>query len=133
MEIQGWPSRPRGRRARPRAPLPVFPRSTALPNGLRVRVRLPHGSDRAALRDLHERAGVPLDELALTRLLRVDPRRRCALVATAWVSGAQSVVGFADCDVPPGDELGIVTDPAFGEELPELLGDALLRHTSRVA
>jgi hypothetical protein len=122
-----WPA------SQARPPIPVFPRSTALPNGLRVRVRLPHGSDRGALRDLHERAGIALDELALIRLLRVDPRRRYALVATAWVSGAESVVGFADCDVPPADELGIVTDPAFGEELRELLGDALLRHTSRVA
>src|SRR3954447_8568200 len=117
MEIQGRPGRPRGGGARPLPVLPRVPRSPALPNGLRVRVRLPHGSDRAALRDLHERSGVPLDEVALLRLLRVDTRRRCALVARAWVSGAESVVGFADCDVPPGDELGIVTDPAFGDEL----------------
>jgi len=60
-----------------------------------VRIRLPHGSDRPALRALHERAGVPIDELALTRLLRVDPRERCALIATAWSAGTEAIVGFA--------------------------------------
>ena len=111
----------------------MFLRSTPLPDGRRVRVRLPHGSDRAGLRDLHARTGAAVDELGLTRLLRVDPRRRCALVATAWVAGGERIVGFAACDVPPGDELLIVADPAFGLDLRELLADQLRRRVSRVA
>jgi hypothetical protein len=111
----------------------VFHRSTALPNGMRVRIRLPHGTDRAGLRALHERAGVPLDDLGLTRLLRVDPRRRCALVATAWVSGAETIVGFGACELPLGDGATVVADDAFGTELDELLREALRRRIDRVA
>jgi hypothetical protein len=111
----------------------VFLRSTPLPDGRRVRVRLPHGSDRAGLRDLHTRTGTAVDDLALTRLLRVDPRRRCALVATAWVAGGERVVGFAACDVPQGDDALLLADPAFGDDLRDLLADHLRRRTSRVA
>lgn len=108
-------------------------RSTALPDGTRVRIRLPHGSDRPALRALHERAGVPIDELALTRLLRVDPRERCALIATAWSAGTEAIVGFAAGDLGADEPDTIVLDPRYRGDLAELLTQALDRRAGRVA
>jgi hypothetical protein len=111
----------------------VLDRSTPLPDGTRVRIRLPHGSDRPALRALHERAGVPIDELALTRLLRVDPRERCALIATAWSAGTEAIVGFAAGDLGADEPDTIVLDPRYRGHLAELLAQALDRRAGRVA
>jgi hypothetical protein len=111
----------------------VLDRSTQLPNGMRVRLRLPHGTDRPGLRELHARAGVPIDDVGLTRLLRVDPRRRAAIVATAWVGGRETVAGFAVGDVYAEDPELVVADPAFGIALPRVLGQGLRRRSSRVA
>jgi hypothetical protein len=111
----------------------VLDRSSTLPNGLRVRVRLPHGTDRPGLRALHERAGVAVDDLELTRLLRVDPRHRCAVVATTWVGASETIVGFALCELPFAGEARIVADDGFGPELGDLLHAALRRRASRVA
>ena len=111
----------------------MLDRSTSLPDGTRIRIRLPHGSDRRALRALHERAGMAADDLSLTRLLRVDPRVRCALVATAWAAGVEEIVGFAVGDVEAGEPDAIVVDPAHSDHLAELLARALEHRAGRVA
>jgi hypothetical protein len=104
-------------------------RSTTLPSGLRVRLRLPLAADRVALRALHERAGREIDELELARLTRHDPRRRAALCATAWTAEGHVLAGFAagDCGAHGPDVL--VVDPRAGADLAALLTAALAERT----
>lgn len=99
-------------------------RPTSLPSGLRVRLRLPHGTDRAGLRALHDAVGIELDDVALSRLVRTDPRRTCAVVATTWIGGRETVVGFARARLGEQAELILVDDVA-GPELVGLLDRAL--------
>ena len=99
--------------------------STALDNGARILLRLPHTSDRGPLAELHERAGMVVDELELSRLLRVVPRERIAVCATSWVGGTHALVGFASGR--PGavePEVLLVAAP-FAEQLGGLLTAAL--------
>jgi len=103
--------------------------STTLPGGLRVGVRLPRPSDRLALRALHGRLGLPVDDLEVTRLMRHDPRRRAAIVATAWTAEGQLLLGFAAGDVGAGGPDVLLADPLAGPELDELLRAALAERT----
>lgn len=98
--------------------------STPLPSGLRVRLRLLHGSDRAALRALHERAGLEIDDVGLGRLFSVDPLRRIAIVATAWSGSEEAIVGFAIGDRGAEAEQ-VIVDSVAGPELAAVLTAAL--------
>lgn len=69
--------------------------TTSLPDGTRIRLRLPHSGDRAELRALHGRLGLQADDLEIGRALRFDPRTRTTLCATVWVGGRETVVGYA--------------------------------------
>ncbi len=82
-------------------------RSTTLPGGLRLRLRLPHGSDRAALAGLLAGLGLGADELAIGRVTRFEPHRRAALCATVFAPGGERLVGFGaiDRDAPAPDLL----------------------------
>lgn len=73
-------------------------RAHTLPTGLRVRVRLPHRDDATGLVAL----GAGLMEAQ--RLVRFDPRTEAAVCATAWVDGAETLVGFARGDLLLADE-----------------------------
>ena len=79
-------------------------RAHTLPSGLRVRVR---------------------------RLLRYDPRARAVVCATAWVDGAERLVGFAAAE--PGDELALLADEARAPGVTEVLRTDLREHLTRVA
>jgi hypothetical protein len=104
-------------------------RSTTLPSGLRATVRLPHSSDRPALRALHGRLGLPVDDLEVTRLMRHDPRLRGAVVALAWTSEGHSLLGLAAGDVGADAPDVLLVDPAAGLGLAELLTAALAERT----
>ena len=106
--------------------------TTHLPDGPRVRLRLPHGTDRARLRDLHERIGQP-DDLAMTRVLRVQPGRLVAIVATVWDGGADVIVGFgrADCDGDGTPEL-LLADEELAPGVGRLLRAALAEQVTGV-
>jgi hypothetical protein len=70
-------------------------RSHLLPSGVRVRLRPPRPGDFGPLAALHTRLGLSVADLELRRLLRVDPRRRLAITATAQTGGSETMVGFA--------------------------------------
>ena len=73
-----------------------------LPDGRRVRVRLPLAADRQAVHDLLRSLGLSAGELELRRALRCDPGRRAAAVAVSWDGVQQRVVGFGSLDVRTG-------------------------------
>lgn len=89
-----------------------MPTTTALlPDGTRARVRLPHRSDRAALRALHERLGLPAGDLELARALRFDPRRRVVACLTVWDGGCERLLGYGAIDVGAAEPETLVVDP----------------------
>lgn len=69
--------------------------TASLPDGTRIRLRLPHARDRAGLRDLHHRLGLDADDLDIARALRFDPRVRTTLCAVTWSDGQEHVVAYA--------------------------------------
>ena len=107
-------------------------RAHTLPSGLRVRVRLPQRGDLAGLLDLHERAGRSLTELAARRLLHYDPRARAVVCATAWVDGAETLVGFAAAAPGEGFEI-VLADEARAPGVSGVLRTDLREHLTRVA
>ena len=106
-------------------------RAHTLPAGLRVRVRLPQRGDLAGLLDLHDRAGRAITEMDAQRLLRHDPRARDVLCATAWVDGAERLVGFAAA--APGDELKLLADEARAPGVTGVLRTNVREYLTRVA
>ena len=106
-------------------------RAHTLPSGLRVRVRLPHRGDLAGLLELHDRAGRAVTEMQARRLLRHDPRARAVVCATAWVDGAERLVGFATAE--PGTEPQLLADEARAPGVDAVLRDDLREHLMRVA
>lgn len=105
--------------------------TTTLPDGRRLRVRLPHGRDRLGLIALHERLGAPLGELELTRALRFDPRTRAVACATAWVDGGELLVGYGAITLgAEGPDLLVADDvlvPGVGRALAGALREGARR------
>ncbi len=108
--------------------------TTTLSNGLRLRVRLPHARDRAALHGLHARLGLHAEELDLARALRHDPSRRAVALASAWIDGAERVVAYGAIHIgAPGPDLLVVDDalaPGAGAVLAEALQERSRRHAA---
>ncbi len=98
-----------------------------LPDGTRARVRLPHSSDRAALRGLHERLGFEVGELELARALRFDPRHRLVACLTAWDGRAEQLLGYGAITLGAPDVDLLVVD---GRSAAELLAGALRAATA---
>lgn len=105
--------------------------TTTLPDGSRARVRLPRRSDRPALRALHGRLGFEVDELALARALRFDPRRRVVACITAWVDGAERLLGYGAIDLGADDVEVLVVDVAGAPGCDVVLSDALRDRAAR--
>lgn len=72
--------------------------TTTLPDGSRVRLRLPQAADRPRLRELHERLGLACDEVELARALRFDPLERTVLCASVWTGTQELLAGWAAAD-----------------------------------
>jgi hypothetical protein len=106
-------------------------RPTTLPNGLRVRLRLPGPSDRARLRDLLDRVGVPGDEFSLSRMTRFDPRTRTAVCATCFALAGETVVGYAAIDRWADEPDLVLADEDLAPGVGELLTAAARRHGAR--
>jgi hypothetical protein len=105
--------------------------STTLPGGRRIRLRLPHASDREGLRDLLERTGLVADELLLGRLRRFDPRGRVSLVATVLVGRTEVIAGLGTGDRFADHAELIVADESLAAGVGAALGDALRQHALR--
>src|SRR3954447_23520479 len=106
----------------------LLTRTHPLPDGARVRLRLPQAGDRAGLVALHERLGAPLDDVRMTRILRFDPRA-CVSVCATMLSGLTEVLvayGHVDRD---GTSSLVVADEALAPGVSSLVCAALAERT----
>ncbi|HEV2814374.1 MAG TPA: hypothetical protein VGW10_14055 [Solirubrobacteraceae bacterium] len=76
--------------------------SHPLPDGGRVRLRLPLAHDRPGVHELLADLRVEAEELEVRRALRCVPGRRIAVCATAWDGWCDRIVGFGALDVADG-------------------------------
>jgi hypothetical protein len=106
----------------------LLTRSHPLPDGTRVRLRLPQAGDRAGLVALHDRLGAPLDDMRMTRILRFDPRACVSVCATTLSGGTEVLVGYGHID-RDGESSLVVADEALAPGVAELLRAALLERT----
>jgi hypothetical protein len=103
--------------------------SFPLGDGPRVRLRLARMRDLPAIRALFERRGVVADELERARLVRVDPRDRIVICATALIGSGEKIVGIGAIDVEPTAAIEpsvLVVDDRASEGLDRLLAGALI-------
>lgn len=112
----------------------IFP----LADGIRVRLRLAHFSDRREIARLLVRQGQdPLaqdgldparGESVADRLVQFDPRRRYVLCASALIDSTEQLVGVGAIDLD-GEEAGepdlLVVDSELGQSPDSLLTEAL--------
>jgi len=104
----------------------VIARSHTLLDGTRIRLRLPHGSDRLAVEALLHRAGRSAGEVDVRRRMHFDPRDRVVVVATAWEGAIEALVGIGAVWLEKGalpEDLAV--DPTYGAPLEALLRDVL--------
>ncbi len=96
-----------------------------LPEGTRLRLRLPQVRDRAGLVDLLTRLGLEADELDVARILRFDPRGRTVICATVWTGTAETMAGIvAGAKDGRGPDLLVADErltPGVGEALRDML------------
>lgn len=108
--------------------------TTTLPDGgPRLRVRLPHASDRTGLEALLGRLGLAARELELARALRFDPRHRTVACATAWVAGSELVVAWGAMDAGAQEPDLLIADHATAPGAGAVLVAALRQRSGRQA
>lgn len=105
--------------------------TSPLPDGARLRVRLPHRADRAGVHALLEGLGLAADELELARALRFAPQHRAVACATVWVAGTERVVALGGIDVGADAPDLLVADEADAPGARAVLADALREHALR--
>jgi hypothetical protein len=111
-------------------------RTFPLPRGPRVRLRLARVSDLPAIEALLERKGIAADELTLARLVRVDPRKRLVICASALTGFGEELVGIGAIDVdlePRVEPAAVVVDERLTDGLDALLASALLGRARTLA
>jgi hypothetical protein len=106
----------------------LLSRSHPLPDGARVRLRLPHAGDRAGLTELHERLGAPLEPLRLARILRFDPQACVSVCATMLNGLSEVLVAYGHIDRDGSSSL-VVADEAAAPGVAELVRAALVERT----
>lgn len=102
---------------------------TTLPDGSRLRVRLPHALDRAGLRALHERLGIHAEDFEIARTLRFDPQREAVACATTWVDGTEILVGYGAIALGEDTPHLLVSDEVLAAGTREALADLLRRRS----
>jgi len=102
----------------------LLTRSHPLPDGSRVRLRLPQAGDRAGLVALHERLGAPLDDVRMSRILRFDPRACLSVCATALTGLSEVIVAYGHVDRDGSSSL-VVADEVLAPGVTELVAAAL--------
>lgn len=111
----------------------LLTRTHPLPDGSRVRLRLPHAGDRAGLTALHERLGAPLDDVRMGRILRFDPRACLSVCATMLTGSTEVLVAYGHVDRDGAGSL-VVADEVLAPGVTELVAAALAERTAlRVA
>ena len=114
----------------------LMSRSYGLPRGPRVRLRLAGRGDAAALAALLVRCGISPEQLALSRLVRFDPRRRVVLCALALIDSRETLVGLGaiDLDGTHGTQPDVlVVDERIAGGLEDLLVAALAGRAGALA
>ena len=106
----------------------LLTRTHPLPDGTRVRLRLPHAGDRAGLVALHDRVGAPLDDVRLSRILRFDPRACLSVCATMLTGLTEVLVAYGHVD-RNGTASLVVADEALAPGVTELMTAALAERT----
>jgi hypothetical protein len=102
----------------------LLTRTHPLPDGSRVRLRLPHAADRAGLTALHERLGAPLDDVRMGRILRFDPRACLSVCATMLTGSTEVLVAYGHID-RSGEGSLVVADEQLAPGVSELVAAAL--------
>ncbi len=105
--------------------------TTSLPDGSRLRLRLPHRADRQGVRALLTGLGLATDDLELVRALRFAPRERVVACATAFVGGTERVVAVGAIDLGAREPDMLIADessaPGAGAALAYALRERSLR------
>jgi len=99
-----------------------------LPDGVRLRIRLPQIIDREGLRALHERLGLRAEDFDVARSLRFDPRTEVVACATIFDGGAETVVGYGAIDLQSDDPHLLICDDAAAPGVSDALTEALREH-----
>ena len=95
-----------------------------LPGGDRIRLRLPHVSDRARVHEFLNRLGLTAHDLDVRRGLRWSADRRWSVIATRWDGTCEQLAGIATVDAEDGSPTLLAEDPAVCD----LLSRALAEH-----
>ncbi|HET9102307.1 MAG TPA: hypothetical protein VFN55_03060 [Solirubrobacteraceae bacterium] len=112
----------------------LLARSTALPGGVRVILRLARVRDLGPVQDLVAREGRGLDHWEIARLLHSSPRERVVLCATALLDGHETVVGFGAVGLDgAGTAALVVADSERAPGVGSLLYEALLGRAESLA
>jgi len=106
----------------------LLTRSHPLPDGTRVRLRLPQAGDREGLTALHDRLGAPLDDVRMTRILRFDPRACVSVCATVLNGLSEVLVAYGHVDRDGRASL-VVADEKVAPGVSELVRAALAERT----
>lgn len=107
--------------------------TTSLPDGARLRLRLPHQSDRAGVHALLTGLGLGIDELELARALRFPPRERVVACAMAFVGGTERVVAVGAIDLGARHPDLLIADAALAPGAADALAGALRERSLRDA
>jgi len=107
--------------------------SHALSRGLRVRLRLAQVRDVAAIQRLvRERCGMR-EELEVAQLVRMNPRRRIVICASALIGTTETLVGVAAMDVDADEPDLLCVDEVQTDDLADLLRGALVARANAIA
>jgi hypothetical protein len=102
----------------------------SLPHGPVVRMRLAQVRDIPAIRELLLAAGSGVEA---GTLVRIDPRRRIVICATALIGTAETLVGVAAMDAGAAEPNLVCVDEALADGLSDLLERALAARASALA
>jgi hypothetical protein len=112
----------------------LLARTYPMPGGQRVRLRLLRSADAPAVGDLLDRVGIEVDELALQRLGRFDPRERVAIAAVSPRPRGEAMLGLGTIERSSQARPDfVVADPECGQELEGLIASALVARARRAA
>lgn len=107
--------------------------TTSLPDGSRIRLRLPQTADRHRLVDLHARLGLHHDDLDAARELRFDPRARTVVCAIVWDGGQETLAGWAGADRGERTPDLLLADEALAPGVTRVLLEAIAERARAAA
>ncbi|HYZ81390.1 MAG TPA: hypothetical protein VE571_08990 [Solirubrobacteraceae bacterium] len=105
-----------------------------LARGPRVCLRLARRRDLPGIAELYARERMPVDQLALARLVGFELLSQLVLCATALVDSREMVLGVGAIELDrPGEPTLVVVDGERTDGLAGLLTDALVSHATALS